>query len=154
MERHQACVSNAKRWNGWLLGMLSGEKSRRKSAYVDFVSMGDPEEIERFFSLKNLPPILLARTLLFFRPSCQSTASLSLLRILLSVARHLFFNENYSRRMSTFSTTKWYNNEARNNDHKCFFLARGCETAFGGKLAVWAGIILTPGCLRWRLGYE
>ena len=59
---HQGYLSRAKRWSwlqkGYLLSMLAAVKTRQKSAYLDFVSMGEPEEIERFYSLKNLPSIL------------------------------------------------------------------------------------------------
>ncbi len=59
---HHGYVSSAKKWQ-WLskdplLSMLTDKKSRRKSAYIDFVSKGEPEEIKRFYSLKNLPSIL------------------------------------------------------------------------------------------------
>jgi len=59
---HKGYISTAKKWE-WLhkdilLAMLSDKKSRRKAAYIDFVSQGEPEEIERFYSLKNLPSIL------------------------------------------------------------------------------------------------
>jgi len=59
---HQGYVSKAKKWS-WLhkddiLTMLSPTKKRQKSAYLDFVAQGEPEEIEKFYSLKNLPSIL------------------------------------------------------------------------------------------------
>lgn len=59
---HQGYLSNAKKWK-WLhkdplLSMLTDTKNRQRSAYIDFVSKGEPEEIERFYSLKNLPSIL------------------------------------------------------------------------------------------------
>ncbi len=41
-----------------LLSMFSDKKSKRRSAYIDFVLQGEPEEIERFSSLKNLPSTL------------------------------------------------------------------------------------------------
>ena len=59
---HQGYMSRATKWE-WLsrdilLTMLSGEKKKEKSAYADFVSKGVPEEIGRFYSLKNLPSML------------------------------------------------------------------------------------------------
>jgi len=38
--------------------MLTPVKKRQRSAYIDFVSKGEPEEVEGFYSLKNLPSIL------------------------------------------------------------------------------------------------
>ena len=38
--------------------MFSGNKSRRRSAYIDFISQGESKEIERFYSLKNMPSVL------------------------------------------------------------------------------------------------
>ncbi len=38
--------------------MLSERKSQQKVAYLDFDSLGEPEEIERFYSQKKLPSIL------------------------------------------------------------------------------------------------
>jgi len=63
---HHGYVSRAKKWD-WLhkdvlLAMLSPQRSRQKSAYMDFVSRGVSEEIEKFYSLKNLPSILGADT--------------------------------------------------------------------------------------------
>jgi len=59
---HRGYLSAAKRWEwlhkDFLLTMLCEKKSGRKAAYGDFVSKGDPEEIERFYSLKNLPSVL------------------------------------------------------------------------------------------------
>lgn len=59
---HHGYISNARKWN-WLhkdllLAMLSERKSGRKSAYSDFVSQDETKEIERFYSLKNLPSVL------------------------------------------------------------------------------------------------
>jgi len=59
---HQGYMSKAKKWE-WLykdvlLSMFSKKKSTRRSAYIDFVSLGEPREIERFYSLKNLSSIL------------------------------------------------------------------------------------------------
>jgi len=59
---HRAYVSQAKKW-AWLqkenlLSMLTPVKSRQKRAYLDFVAIAEPEEIERFYALKNLPSIL------------------------------------------------------------------------------------------------
>jgi len=59
---HQGYLSGAKKWS-WLqkedlLSMLAPVKTKQRSAYIDFVSRSEPEEIERFYSLKNLPSIL------------------------------------------------------------------------------------------------
>jgi len=59
---HKAYVSQTKKWD-WLqkkhlLSMLTPVESRQKRAYLDFVAMAEPEEIERFYALKNLPSIL------------------------------------------------------------------------------------------------
>jgi len=59
---HHGYLSWAKSWS-WLhkdelLAMLSPVKKRHRSAYRDFVSRSEPEEIERFYSLKNLPSLL------------------------------------------------------------------------------------------------
>jgi putative transposase len=59
---HDGYLSRAKKWS-WLhkndlLMMLTSKKTKQKSSYIDFVSQGEPEEIERFYSLKNLPSIL------------------------------------------------------------------------------------------------
>lgn len=59
---HAGYMSRSKNWR-WLhknhlLAMLSEKKSRQKPAYMDFVSLGEPEKIERFYALKNLPSIL------------------------------------------------------------------------------------------------
>jgi len=59
---HQGYLSRAEKWS-WLykddlLSMLTSAKTRQKSAYLDFVSRGEPREIEKFYSLKNLPPVL------------------------------------------------------------------------------------------------
>jgi len=59
---HKAYVSQAKKWT-WvqkenLLSMLTAVKSRQKRAYLDFVAMAEPEEIERFYALKDSPSIL------------------------------------------------------------------------------------------------
>jgi len=37
--------------------MLTPIKKRQKPAYIDFVSKGEPEQVEKFYSLKNLPSI-------------------------------------------------------------------------------------------------
>lgn len=59
---HHGYISRAKKWEwlykDFLLFMLSGKKSRSRSAYIDFVSQVEPAEIERFYSLKNLPSVL------------------------------------------------------------------------------------------------
>lgn len=59
---HKAYVSKAKKWS-WvqkevLLTQITPVISRQKSAYLDFVSLGESQEIERFYSLKNLSSIL------------------------------------------------------------------------------------------------
>ena len=59
---HQGYLSQAKKWS-WLhkdnlLTMLATAKTKQKTAYIDFVSKGEPEEIERFYSLKKLPSFL------------------------------------------------------------------------------------------------
>ena len=59
---HQGYISKAKKWEwlhkDFLLSMLSSKKSRCRSVYIDFVSQGESEELERFYSLKNLPSVL------------------------------------------------------------------------------------------------
>ncbi len=59
---HLGYISNAKKWKwlhkDFLLAMISTAKSKRKSLYIDFVIQDEPEVIERFYSLKNLPSIL------------------------------------------------------------------------------------------------
>ena len=59
---HPGYLSLAKRWNwlhrDFLLAMLSTEKRRQKSAYVDFVAQGEPEEITAFYAMKKLPALL------------------------------------------------------------------------------------------------
>ena len=59
---HQGYLSRAKKWTwlqkGDLVGMLTPARTRQKSAYLEFVSKGEPEEIERFYSRKNLPSVL------------------------------------------------------------------------------------------------
>ena len=59
---HQGYMSGAKKWS-WLqkdiiLAQLSQVKNKQQSAYLDFVSLGNSQEIEDFYSLKNLPSIL------------------------------------------------------------------------------------------------
>ncbi|MBM9537547.1 transposase [Desulfobulbus alkaliphilus] len=59
---HHGYLSAAKKW-AWLdkdvlLTMLCAKKSGRRAAYEDFVSKDTSEEIERFYSLKNLPSVL------------------------------------------------------------------------------------------------
>ncbi len=59
---HKAYLSTAKKWS-WLhkqdlLAQLSPVFSRQKSAYLDFVALGDSQELEDFYSLKNLPSLL------------------------------------------------------------------------------------------------
>ena len=59
---HQGYLSRAKKWewlqNENLLAMLASAKGKQRSAYMDFVSKGESEEIRKFYSLKNLPSIL------------------------------------------------------------------------------------------------
>lgn len=59
---HQGYLSKARKWDWlhkkFLLDMLTDNESRQKSAYMEFVTQGDSSEIERFYSLKNLPSIL------------------------------------------------------------------------------------------------
>jgi len=38
--------------------MLSSNKKKRRSAYIDFVSPGAPWGIKLFYALKNIPSIL------------------------------------------------------------------------------------------------
>ena len=59
---HKGYLSKAKKWS-WLeketlLTQLTQVKSRQKSAYLDFVSLDDSEEIEKFYSMKNMLSIL------------------------------------------------------------------------------------------------
>jgi len=59
---HHGYMSTAKKWD-WLkkdilLSMFSKNKTDQKTAYLDFVSLGEPKEIERFYSLTNLPSVL------------------------------------------------------------------------------------------------
>jgi len=59
---HHGYLSTANSWQwlekDFLLGMLATRKSRQMDAYRTFVSKGNTEEIETFYSLKNLPTIL------------------------------------------------------------------------------------------------
>jgi REP element-mobilizing transposase RayT len=59
---HAGYVSSAKQWN-WLeretlLTMLTVKKSRRKQAYLDFVTQDEPEEITAFYAMKKLASLL------------------------------------------------------------------------------------------------
>jgi putative transposase len=59
---HQGYIASSGIWD-WLykdvlLEMLSASNGKQGAAYKDFVSHGTPEEIERFYSLHNLPSIL------------------------------------------------------------------------------------------------
>lgn len=59
---HEGYLSKAKKWE-WLykdllLSMFSRKKSKHRSVYIDFVSQREPEEIERFYALKNFPSVL------------------------------------------------------------------------------------------------
>ncbi|MCL0041101.1 transposase, partial [Thermodesulfovibrionales bacterium] len=59
---HQGYLSKSKKWawlyKDFLLTMIATSKGQQQAAYVEFVSHGDSEEIERFYGLKNLPSIL------------------------------------------------------------------------------------------------
>ncbi len=59
---HQGYLSQAKKWcwlqKDLLLALLATSPAKRRAAYIEFVSKGEPEEIERFYSLKNMPSIL------------------------------------------------------------------------------------------------
>jgi len=59
---HHGYISKAKKWEwlykDFLLSMLFGKKTMRRSAYIDFVSQVEPAELKRFHSLKNLPSVL------------------------------------------------------------------------------------------------
>ena len=59
---HLGYLSKAKKWawleREFLLNMLTEKQGRQKTAYVDFVSLDEPEEIARLYSLKILPSIL------------------------------------------------------------------------------------------------
>jgi hypothetical protein len=59
---HKGYISKAKKWqwlhSEFLLSMLSVKKTKHRSAYLDFVSQDEPEEIERFYSLKKLASVL------------------------------------------------------------------------------------------------
>jgi REP element-mobilizing transposase RayT len=59
---HRGYVSSAKRWawleKDFLLSMLCGKKTGCRAAYRDFVCQDEPERIERFYALKNLPSVL------------------------------------------------------------------------------------------------
>lgn len=59
---HHGYLSTAKEWN-WLysqviLNMLAKRKVERKAAYLDFIHQENSEEIEKFYSLKKLLPVL------------------------------------------------------------------------------------------------
>lgn len=41
-----------------LLTQFTPVTSKQKLAYLDFVTQGESQDIEKFYSLKNLPPIL------------------------------------------------------------------------------------------------
>ncbi len=63
---HHGYISRAKKWD-WLckdvlLSILSKKPNKQKTTYLDFVSHDAPENIERFYSLKNLPSVLGADT--------------------------------------------------------------------------------------------
>jgi len=59
---HKGYVSRAKKWDwlykDFLLSLFAEEKSQARKAYLEFVSRGEPAEIERFYSLKSLPSVL------------------------------------------------------------------------------------------------
>ncbi len=59
---HHGYLSQAEKW-AWLqkevlLTQFTHVRSRQKLVYLDFVSMGASQEIDKFYSLKNLPSIL------------------------------------------------------------------------------------------------
>lgn len=59
---HHGYLSNVKEWH-WLhsqvlLNMLARRKGEQKAAYLDFVQQENSEEIEKFYSLKKLLPVL------------------------------------------------------------------------------------------------
>lgn len=63
---HHGYLTRDSKWD-WLhkeilLSMLSTKESKRRSAYIDLVTNGSPDEIERFYTLKNLPSILGAES--------------------------------------------------------------------------------------------
>ena len=61
-DSHQCYVSDSKKWDwlyrDFLLSMFARKKSMARKAYVEFVSKKEPDEIEKFYSKKNLPSIL------------------------------------------------------------------------------------------------
>lgn len=59
---HSGYLSDNQSWS-WLhkkdlLSMLSQSLEKQKNLYLDFIAMGEPESVERFYSLKNLPSIM------------------------------------------------------------------------------------------------
>ncbi|HDR46573.1 MAG TPA: transposase [Geoalkalibacter subterraneus] len=59
---HAGYLSSQKEWS-WLeretlLAMLAPTKSKRKRAYLDFVSQGEPQAITSFYAMKKLPSLL------------------------------------------------------------------------------------------------
>ena len=59
---HQGYVSSASKWawleKEFLLSMLSAREIGQRAAYKDFVCQHEPENVERFYALKNLPSIM------------------------------------------------------------------------------------------------
>jgi REP element-mobilizing transposase RayT len=59
---HQGYLSSAKKWDwlykDFLLSMFSEKSREAKKAYLEFVSRKEPEEIEKFYSKKNMSSIL------------------------------------------------------------------------------------------------
>jgi putative transposase len=59
---HRGYVSSVRKWawleKDFLLSMLCDRKAGRTTAYRDFVCQDEPEGIERFYSLKNLPSVM------------------------------------------------------------------------------------------------
>jgi REP-associated tyrosine transposase len=59
---HKAYVSKAKKWSWlhteFLLAQLTPVVSKQKTAYLDFVSLEESQEIGKFYTLKNLPSML------------------------------------------------------------------------------------------------
>ncbi len=58
---HHGYISDSKKWKwlykDFLLSTLSTGKNKRKAAYIDFILQDESEEVERFYSLKNLPSV-------------------------------------------------------------------------------------------------
>ncbi|MEA3467678.1 MAG: transposase [Thermodesulfobacteriota bacterium] len=61
-DSHPGYLSNAKKWawlyKGFVLSMLSIEKKKQKSAYLEFMGQGDSEQFENLFAKEKWPMIL------------------------------------------------------------------------------------------------